>query len=81
MEKKKENAATNLIHPPLVNHQGTNTLDLISIKFLEEVKRAALEHKLDPIPDKDSSLYQVSMFVKGMADALSARGYKIVKDE
>jgi hypothetical protein len=54
---------------------------LRDIKFLEEVKRAALDQKdLEPPYDRPE-LMQSMMFAVGVVQVLVSRGYKIEKDE
>lgn len=48
-------------------------------KFLSELKRAALNHRDDPIPNKDGEYYASMMWAKGMVDVLTSRGLKIVQ--
>ena len=48
-------------------------------KFLSEVKRAALSHKDDVVPDNDGMYYQAMMWTRGTIDVLKARGYTIEK--
>lgn len=48
-------------------------------KFLSELKRAALNHKDDAIPEKSGEYYQAMMWSKGMLDVLTSRGFIIEK--
>lgn len=50
-------------------------------KFLSDVKRAALNHRDDIIPEFNGELYQAVMFTRGMVDVLASRGYTIEKKE
>jgi hypothetical protein len=54
---------------------------LVDTRFLSEVKRAALSHKDDAVPNGDGEHYQAMMWVKGTVDVLKARGFKIEKDK
>ncbi len=50
-------------------------------RFLLEVRKLALSHMHDHIPEKDSELYMPYMWVNGVVDALRSRGYTIEKKE
>ncbi len=52
---------------------------LKDVKFLSEVKRAALSHKDDVVPENNSEYFIANMWVCGIVDVLKARGYKIEK--
>lgn len=52
---------------------------LKDIKFLTDVKRAALSHKDDAVPYANPDLYSSMMWTKGVVDVLKARGFKIEK--
>ncbi len=54
---------------------------LRNIKFLEEVKRAALDHKDMPVPYDRPELMQSQMFAVGVVQVLVSLGYRIEKDE
>ncbi len=54
---------------------------LRSEKFLDEVRRAALDHKDIAVPYDRAELYQCQMFVLGVVRVLVSRGYKIEKDD
>lgn len=49
-------------------------------KFLSEVKRAALNHKDDPVPYASPELFQAQMWTLGLLDTFIARGYTIAID-
>ncbi len=52
---------------------------LKDLKFLSDVKRAALDHKDVQVPYANADLYQTQMFVLGVVRTLIAHGYTIEK--
>lgn len=58
-----------------------NEKDARDPKFLNKVKRYALDHKDLAIPEKDSELYASQMWTLGVLMALKSEGYKISKDK
>jgi hypothetical protein len=54
---------------------------LRNLKFLEQVKRAALDNKDVPPPYDRSDLYQTQMFTLGVVQVLMSRGYTIEKKD
>ena len=62
------------------NRQQLDQL-LKDTKFLTEVKRMALSHKDDLVPENDGMYFQSMMWSKGVIDVLRSRGYTIQKDK
>lgn len=54
---------------------------LTNAKFLLEVRKLALSHMLDHVPQNDAELYQPYLWTKGVIMALRSRGYIITKEK
>ncbi len=48
-------------------------------KFLDDVRRAALDHKDIAVPYDRADLYQCQMFVLGVMRVLTSRGFVVYK--
>jgi hypothetical protein len=65
----------------LRSHRQLDNKLLTNPRFLETVRKLALTHRDDAIPEKSGEYYQPMMWSKGVVDALRSYGYDIVKKE